>query len=169
MRLILSWWRGRRIRRGIILGVAFKNGLSTIQTDHYCCRCANAVTNARSAQLDQMDRLWRTKETRNLVAYRDLLMPVQARDCGYITKRELHEHLWTGTKAAIERYVAATVRGVSTVRRTDVTGARLDEKNEWFKARRMVLGRTALFLQGGSVFGLGHLGIMKALFEVGMR
>lgn len=113
-----------------------------------------------------MDGLWRSKSSRNFAAYYELLMPVQARDVGFIAKPKLHGHLWTGTKTAIEQYVAATVRGVKNVRRTEVTGARLDEKNEWFKARRMVLGRTALFLQGGSVFGLGHLGVMKALFEV---
>lgn len=120
----------------------------------------------RTAKLDEADAKWRSKEARNTSTYRDLLMPVQSRDVAYITRPQLHEYLWTGTKTAIENYIAATVRGLRTVRRSDATGARLDEKNEWFKARRMVLGRTALFLQGGSVFGLSHLGVMKALFEV---
>lgn len=113
-----------------------------------------------------MDQKWRTKELRNSASYRDLLMPVQSRDVGFITRPSLHEYLWTGTKTAIENYVAATVRGVRSVRKCEAAGAKLDDKNEWFKARRMVLGRTALFLQGGSVFGLGHLGVMKTLFDV---
>lgn len=93
-------------------------------------------------------------------------MPVQGRDIGYITQPYLHDFLWTGTKTAIEEYIAVTVGGLKRVRQAAASGAKLDEKNEWFKARRMVLGRTALFLQGGSVFGLSHLGVMKALFEV---
>ena len=112
------------------------------------------------------NRKWRSKESRNAAAYRELLMPAQSRDVGYITKPGLHEYLWTGSKTAIEKYVAATVRGLKTMRKAESMGPRLDEKNEWFKARRMVLGRTALFLQGGSIFGLSHLGVMKALFEV---
>lgn len=145
-----------------------------VQQRYAARRLVNAVVLAdrrfydRTAQLDETDRKWRSRESRNSAAYRELLMPVQARDVGYITKPELHETLWTGTKTAIEDYIAATVRGVKTVRKTEGTGAKLDDKNEWFKGRRMVLGRTALFLQGGSVFGLSHLGVMKALFEVSM-
>lgn len=126
----------------------------------------NLTHQHRTAQLEEADRKWRAKESRNGGTYRDLLMPVQSRDVGHITRPALHEYLWTGTKTAIENYVAATVRGLRNVRKSDATGPRLDDKNEWFKARRMVLGRTALFMQGGSVFGLSHLGVMKALFEV---
>jgi hypothetical protein len=127
---------------------------------------ANLTFNHRNDTLHNADVMWQKKGAVDAAAYRDLLMPVQSRDVAFITRPELHEYLWTGTKTAIETYNLLTVRGLRHVRKHVPHGSDIDEKNEWFKARRMVLGRTALFLQGGSVFGLGHLGVMKALFEV---
>lgn len=85
-------------------------------------------------------------------AYRELLAPVQARDAYHVTKPILHRHLWIGTKKLIEDYAAACKEGVETARRTPARYTRLDAKIQWFLAQRTMLGRTALFLQGGTTY-----------------
>lgn len=172
MCLTRAWWPGRRSRVGSIDGILSSNGTSPtprVEQPPKPFQLTNPSSHPRTAQLTALDAKWRTKESRNSAAYRDLLMPAQSRDVGNITHAELYGRLWTGgTKAAIEAYIAATVRGVRTVRKAEARGERLDEKNEWFKARRMVLGRTALFLQGSGGGGLewGLLGVGRGLFEV---
>ena len=100
-------------------------------------------------ELRQGPRLDLVDAYRLVDEYRKILLTVDARDAGHITKPELHKHLWIGTKQLTEDYVAACVRGLRTMRKCGADGYRMDKKIEWFQGRRMVLGHTALFLQGG--------------------
>ena len=94
---------------------------------------------------------------------------MQARDVGRVTNPTLYGHLFSGTKRLIEDFVQEAVRGVDIIRNRGASGPDSHkQKNDWFKGRRKVHGKTALFVQGGSIFSLVHLGVIKALFQTGI-
>ena len=100
------------------------------------------------------------------------------RNLGNITVPKLYNGSFSGTKYLIEEYitqVAETVEDISTLPTTPSAGAHANRgaltnqmKLDFIHDTRQAFGRSTLVLQGGAIFGLCHLGVVKALFLRGL-
>lgn len=69
---------------------------------------------------------------------------------------------------AIEDYIGQVISVLDYVAKTPFDGVSIREKFDLLNDSRQSFGRTALLFQGGSTFGLVHLGVAKCLFEQNM-
>ncbi|CAK7203701.1 Lipase 5 [Sporothrix eucalyptigena] len=103
-----------------------------------------------------------------------LVRTALSRDVGGISSASLYSHTHTGTKHLVERYAKASVDLIhSLVDRTRNAAAlpkgltHREMLDQLLLARRSY-GRSALVLSGGSVYGMAHIGVLKALFDCGL-
>ncbi|KAL1889268.1 Lipase 5 [Sporothrix stenoceras] len=103
-----------------------------------------------------------------------LVRTALSRDVGGISSAGLYNHTHTGTKYLVERYAKASVDLIhALVDRTRSAAAlpkgltHREMLDQLLLARRSY-GRSALVLSGGSVYGMAHIGVLKALFDRGL-
>ncbi|GAO46992.1 hypothetical protein SAICODRAFT_90914 [Saitoella complicata NRRL Y-17804] len=116
----------------------------------------------------RVDAMARARQNGDLSALVEGLRSGLLRNLGNLASKELHKKAFVGTKFLIEEYIAevcASLRYLSQVPTTDSTPNSAQRKFNFFRETRQSFGRTALILQGGTVFGLFHLGVIKALHE----
>lgn len=90
------------------------------------------------------------------------------RNLGNITTPRLFNRAYAGTKLLIEDYVTQVSLAVDHVTQypTDLSyddGLTSQAKLDLLHDARQAFGRSVLVLQGGSIFGLCHIGVVKAL------
>lgn len=93
------------------------------------------------------------------------------RNLGNITAPKLYNRAYAGTKLLIEDYVtqvATAVNWVSAYPTGPSTGLTSQQKLDVLHDARLAFGRSCLVLQGGSIFGLCHVGVVKALHLRGL-
>ncbi|EEB07401.1 triacylglycerol lipase [Schizosaccharomyces japonicus yFS275] len=88
------------------------------------------------------------------------------RNLGNLGDPSLFTRTYYGTKILIEDYVHETCKCLHSVRMSKEI-PRI-EKLEFFFAAKLSIGRTCLFFNGGTAYGLYHFGIAKALWERGL-
>jgi TAG lipase/lysophosphatidylethanolamine acyltransferase len=103
----------------------------------------------------------------------NLLRSGLVRNLGNITSPKLFSHAYAGTKLLIDEYitqVALSIQYVTSLQTTPSHGSGFTSqaKLELLHDTRQAFGRTSLVLQGGSIFGLCHLGVVKALHLRGL-
>ncbi|KAI0997569.1 hypothetical protein K3495_g10620 [Podosphaera aphanis] len=120
------------------------------------------------------------REQGNFLQLVNLLRSGLVRNLGNISTPRLFNHAFAGTKLLIEDYVTQVAMAIADVTKLPTTQD-IDEKRTHTSSRlssqdklnlfhdtRQAFGRTALVLQGGAIFGLCHLGVVKALFARGL-
>jgi TAG lipase/lysophosphatidylethanolamine acyltransferase len=95
------------------------------------------------------------------------------RNLGNITDHHLFNYAYGGTKDVIDAYVTEVARAIEYVTHFPITselqgGLSQQAKLDTLHDTRQAFGRTALVLQGGSIFGLCHIGVVKALHLRGL-
>jgi len=95
------------------------------------------------------------------------------RNLGNITAPRLFNRAYAGTKLLIEDYitqVALAIEYVTTLPTTPSleSGFTSQAKLDLLHDTRQAFGRSTLVLQGGAIFGLCHLGVVKALHLRGL-
>ncbi len=100
------------------------------------------------------------------------------RNLGNLTVPKLYNRSFSGTKYLIEEYitqVAETVEDISTLPTNASAGVHSiggsltnQMKLDFIHDTRQAFGRSSLVLQGGAIFGMCHLGVVKALFLRGL-
>lgn len=95
------------------------------------------------------------------------------RNLGNITAPRLFNRAYAGTKLLIEDYitqVALAIEYVTTLPTTPSleSGFNSQAKLDLLHDTRQAFGRSTLVLQGGAIFGLCHLGVVKALHLRGL-
>jgi TAG lipase/lysophosphatidylethanolamine acyltransferase len=93
------------------------------------------------------------------------------RNLGNITAPKLFTRAYTGTKVLIERYITNVVLAIDDIVNYPVsraTGFTNQAKLDLLHDTRQSFGRSALVLQGGAIFGLCHIGVVKALHLRGL-
>lgn len=100
------------------------------------------------------------------------------RNLGNISAPKLYNRSFSGTKYLIEEYIAQigeTVEDISTLPTSLSSGLYSNGntltnqmKLDFIHDTRQAFGRSTLVLQGGAIFGLCHLGVVKALFLRGL-
>ncbi|GAB7361164.1 hypothetical protein MBLNU230_g1197t1 [Neophaeotheca triangularis] len=104
----------------------------------------------------------------------DILRSGLVRNLGNITSPKLFNRAYAGTKCLIDEYVnvvADAVRYVVEYGGGDGAGdLELSSQNklDLLHDTRQAFGRTVLVLQGGSIFGICHVGVVKALHLRGL-
>lgn len=102
-----------------------------------------------------------------------LLRSGLVRNLGNITAPRLFNRAYAGTKLLIEDYVTQValavdyLTGYPTTSSSD-SGLTNQAKLDVLHDTRQAFGRSALVLQGGAIFGLCHLGVVKALHLRGL-
>ncbi|KAJ3397522.1 hypothetical protein HDU92_007185 [Lobulomyces angularis] len=110
---------------------------------------------------DRLDQLKKAREAKDLSSTLFLLRTSLTRNLGNMTSEKLHGVSKVGTKKLIE--VCSQLQIICETDHADNLNP--DEKYEFFMNTQKSFGRTALLLSGGAVFGLSHIGVVKALLE----
>jgi TAG lipase/lysophosphatidylethanolamine acyltransferase len=100
------------------------------------------------------------------------------RNLGNISAPRLFNRAFAGTKLLIEDYITQVAQAIADVTKLPtspgrdgngmVPGFSSQAKLDLLHDTRQAFGRSTLVLQGGAIFGLCHLGIVKALFARGL-
>lgn len=91
------------------------------------------------------------------------------RNFGGISSKRLYNKSHVGTKILIEEYISEVLECLRFISDAKCPDGSLDvvtfyqEKLNFFHDAKQTMGTTALILQGGTLFGLCHLGVIKAL------
>jgi TAG lipase / lysophosphatidylethanolamine acyltransferase len=99
------------------------------------------------------------------------------RNLGNITSPKLYNRSFAGTKYLIEEYITQIAEAVEDIRALPTTPSAMhgagpslttQMKLDCIHDTRQAFGRSTLVLQGGAIFGMCHLGVVKALFLRGL-
>lgn len=121
--------------------------------------------------MGRLESLMSARENEDILTLVNLLRSGLVRNLGNITTTKLYTHAYAGTKLLIDDYitqVALSIQYVSTLQAGQTGGFTSQAKLELLHDTRQAFGRTTLLLQGGSAFGLCHLGVVKALHLQGL-
>ncbi len=80
----------------------------------------------------------------------------------------LYERALTGTKLLLERFLAESETSLRWLAAWEAPELGRAEKRLRFETAYKVFGRSALLLSGGATWGFHHLGVVKALLELGL-
>ncbi|KAE9980321.1 hypothetical protein EG328_011827 [Venturia inaequalis] len=113
------------------------------------------------------------REDDDVLGLVSLLRSGLVRNLGNITAPRLFNRAYAGTKLLIEDYVTQVALAVEYITGYPVSpsnrgGLTNQAKLDVLHDTRQAFGRSALVLQGGSIFGLTHLGVVKALHLRGL-
>ena len=102
-----------------------------------------------------------------------LLRSGLVRNLGNITTPRLYNRAYAGTKLLIEDYITQVALAIEYVTGLPATqchesGWTSQAKLDLLHDTRQAFGRSTLVLQGGAIFGLCHLGVVKALHLRGL-
>ncbi|CAN3374755.1 hypothetical protein DIURU_002263 [Diutina rugosa] len=122
------------------------------------------------------DRIQNLREARDgdeVLKLMSLLRSGLIRNFGGIAQKRLYLKAYLGTKYLIEEYVNEVLECLQYLSEsmdladTDIMNSK-QLKLDFFHDARQSFGSSALLLQGGSLFGLCHLGVVKALYFKGL-
>lgn len=113
------------------------------------------------------------RERMDIFTLANLLRSGLVRNLGHITSTKLFTHAYAGTKLLIDEYITQVALSIQYVTSLppdpkQETSFTPQAKLELLHDTRQAFGRTTLLLQGGSAFGLCHLGVVKALHLQGL-
>ena len=110
-------------------------------------------------------------ENGNVMMIHEQLRTNIRRHLGGITKPKLYNKANAGTKLLIEDYIRVTcqaIRMYAAFRPRPEVPLTAGMKLAQLRATGTSYGRSVLVLQGGSIFGLCHLGVVKAMYQRGL-
>lgn len=117
---------------------------------------------------ERIVKLRNAREQEDVVVLLDLLRSGLLRNLANIGDMQLYNRSYLGTKILIQDYTTEVMQCLEYIRAlSDPYGTFLtsEKKMQFFKDTKHSYGLTALVLQGGSSFGLFHLGVLRALWE----
>ncbi|CAE7010571.1 Casein kinase II subunit beta [Pyrenophora teres f. teres] len=121
----------------------------------------------------RLSAIYEAQEDNDILGLINILRSGLVRNLGNITAPKLYNRAYAGTKLLIEDYVTQVAYAIEnltqypTSRNSD-TGLTNQAKLDVLHDTRQAFGRSVLVLQGGQVFGLCHLGVVKALHLRGL-
>ncbi|KAH7114447.1 acyl transferase/acyl hydrolase/lysophospholipase [Dendryphion nanum] len=122
---------------------------------------------------ERLQAIIEAREEEDILGLVSLLRSGLVRNLGNITAPRLFNRAYAGTKLLIEDYITQVALAVDylTSYPTTVTsdsGLTNQAKLDVLHDTRQAFGRSVLVLQGGAIFGLCHLGVVKALHLRGL-
>ncbi|OTB18524.1 hypothetical protein K445DRAFT_315355 [Daldinia sp. EC12] len=127
---------------------------------------------------DRLDNIAEARDNSDLQSLLNLVRSGLVRNLGNITAPRLYNRAFAGTKYLIEEYIAQVAGAIDDINHHVVTPLHdnythtytltTQRKLDFLHDSRQAFGRSTLVLQGGAMFGLCHLGVVKALFLRGL-
>lgn len=122
---------------------------------------------------ERLQAIIEAREDDDILGLVSLLRSGLVRNLGNITAPRLFNRAYAGTKLLIEDYVTQVALAVEYVTSYPTSpefqgGLTHQAKMDVLHDTRQAFGRSALVLQGGSIFGLCHIGVVKALHLRGL-
>jgi len=124
---------------------------------------------------ERLQAIIEAREEDDILSLVNLLRSGLVRNLGNITAPRLFNRAYAGTKLLIEDYVTQVALAVEYVTSYPTSpslgyegGLSNQTKLDVLHDTRQAFGRSALVLQGGAIFGLCHLGVVKALHLRGL-
>lgn len=113
------------------------------------------------------------REDEDILGLVNLLRSGLVRNLGNITTPKLFNRAYAGTKILIEEYITEVALAIEYVTALPTSssyenGWTSQAKLDLLHDTRQAFGRSTLVLQGGSMFGICHLGVIKALHLRGL-
>ena len=113
------------------------------------------------------------REEEDILGLVNLLRSGLVRNLGNITTPKLFNRAYAGTKILIEEYITQVALAIEFVTALSTSngyesGWTSQAKLDLLHDTRQAFGRSTLVLQGGSMFGICHLGVIKALHLRGL-
>ncbi|KAF1956363.1 hypothetical protein CC80DRAFT_535685 [Byssothecium circinans] len=108
----------------------------------------------------------KARDEDDLLGLVSLLRSGLVRNLGNITAPRLFNKAYAGTKVLIENYITEVAMAIDYVTNYPVSKDMIltnQDKLDVMHDTRLAFGRSVLVLQGGAIFGLCHLGVVKAL------
>jgi len=134
------------------------------------CRRQNVSSKHYDYRLiyDRLQCIIEAMEDDDIITLVNLLRSGLVRNLGNITTPRLYSRAYAGTKLLIEDYITQVSLSIDYVTSYPITfhdqlGLSSQAKLDLLHDTRQAFGRTVLVLQGGSIFGLCHIGVVKAL------
>ena len=117
---------------------------------------------------ERLQAIIESRENEDIFTLVNLLRSGLVRNLGNITSPKLFNRAYAGTKLLIEDYITQVTLAIKYVASlpttpTHETGFTSQAKLYLLHDTRQAFGRSTLVLQGGAIFGLCHLGVVKAL------
>jgi TAG lipase/lysophosphatidylethanolamine acyltransferase len=180
---LLAWWFSKSPKTRL------RHCLATAQTFEEWEEAAFELDELRSADLwrqnptsrhydyrlilGRVEALMTAREEEDILTLANLLRSGLVRNLGNIASPKLFLHAYAGTKLLIDDYitqVALSIQHITALQTAPVheSGFTSQAKLELLHDTRQAFGRTTLLLQGGSIFGICHLGVVKALHLQGL-
>ncbi|KAI1143303.1 hypothetical protein F5Y05DRAFT_420983 [Hypoxylon sp. FL0543] len=127
----------------------------------------------------RLNSMIEARDNNDLQSLLDLVRSGLVRNLGNITSPRLYNRAFAGTKYLIEEYIAQVAGAIDDINRRVATPLHdrythtyntlsTQRKLDFLHDSRQAFGRSTLVLQGGAMFGLCHLGVVKALFLRGL-
>lgn len=122
---------------------------------------------------ERLQAVIEAREEDDILSLVSLLRSGLVRNLGNITASRLFNRAYAGTKLLIEDYVTQVALAVEYITQYPTSpgsgsGLTNQAKLDVLHDTRQAFGRSVLVLQGGSIFGLCHLGVVKALHLRGL-
>src|ERR1700712_2728671 len=127
---------------------------------------------------DRLQSIIVAREEGDILQLVNLLRSGLVRNLGNISTPRLFNRAFAGTKLLIEDYITQVAQAIADVTKLptspgadgtgSIPGFSSQAKLDLLHDTRQAFGRSTLVLQGGAIFGLCHLGVVKALFARGL-
>lgn len=122
---------------------------------------------------ERLQAIIEAREDEDILGLVSLLRSGLVRNLGNITTPRLFNRAYAGTKLLIEDYITQVALAIEYVTVLPATqncesGWTAQAKLDLLHDTRQAFGRSTLVLQGGAIFGLCHLGVVKALHLRGL-
>lgn len=122
---------------------------------------------------ERLQAIMLAREDEDILGLVNLLRSGLVRNLGNITAPRLFNRAYAGTKLLIESYITQVALAIEYVTALPTTqsyesGWTSQAKLDLLHDTRQAFGRSTLVLQGGAMFGLCHLGVVKALHLRGL-
>jgi len=140
-----------------------------------CIRRQNATSKYYDYRLiyERLQAIIEAREDDDILGLVSLLRSGLVRNLGNITAPRLFNRAYAGTKLLIEDYVTQIALAIDYLTSYPTTaasdsGLTNQAKLDVLHDTRQAFGRSVLVLQGGAIFGLCHIGVVKALHLRGL-
>ncbi len=120
---------------------------------------------ALRADIARMRELRTTGKALELARHLDHELGRQLND---LSSPELYDSALAGTKHLVEAYLETVESSLRWLAATEIVGLSRQAKTARFQVAEKVFGRSALLLSGGATWGFHHLGVVKALMDLGL-
>ncbi|KAI1333104.1 acyl transferase/acyl hydrolase/lysophospholipase [Xylariaceae sp. FL0255] len=127
---------------------------------------------------DRLDSILAARNDNDIQSLVDLVRSGLVRNLGNITSPKLYNRSFAGTKYLIEEYITQLAGAVNDISDGNPSPSQnqhtydytlsTQRKLDFLHDSRQAFGRSTLVLQGGAIFGLCHVGVVRALFLRGL-